>query len=1392
MDTNYFYFDENNKETKKLTQQEYRQLHDGNYAAAQTQEDKNLASLDYFHGIRAKTNAILPQKLEMEFVAGKTYKDKLTPEQRLHSFNNPQSEIYKKNENAQRILDAQEGIPIQADKLCASMAKKRRVSKNDLKPIALLYGKSKTKNTSLTNAWLNRTADPKQMLKEVLNAFLGISFDNLDLSTDKKLSKNAPFLESLCIQYDSIIGILTDYRDIYNQLNDESKAMVEKKIGEAGGLVNYYRLMKVVLTNPYYLTHENRELSVNAGPGDSAEKRRLKSQLWLAKGGLKALTEYGVNELNKNLEKLCGNLQTSIVTDEQLKVQDKLIERDEEIRQYGLSKHLDKVDKNKPIGEQLGKNEKTLFHRARKGIRPLELPDKVEQAGSSVTSILDQLQFIESFTADKIDHKNFYYLEHNYRDIAVVDQVVSLSAPLIELKKAVLSVCNITADGFMKTSKITAAKRKEAQLKYESALSAYKSGMRMVDKLRNGKLMPENASAMTALVKESNKAGRSDLKLKDKVTEKEKEAVREKIKDMMLTLSGDKFSDYSIYDNAQKIMQLNVERQTILGDADEFFNFKSVAFQAEYLWISRRRKDVEEALTQKELTDKEINDLQTEVKELVPLIEKKGELQATVLNAQDRLQRMRLGVEKDNRNLDDLKATASHYLFQEEWARNSNRKQDSWKKQFVRSFYSGITRFFGWIFSKPKTNDHGKVRYQESKNKLSQLPDGIEAFGNQGVSHTITHGDGTVAPVVELNKYFKDPMKTALADHYAGIRQHMADNEDYPPYLKEAVEALSHYTKVRGIVNSDTFEMEHAFLDTFRSGTEQMMSDIKTMAKYPDLCNTIMKAYKDLGKLGNGNLSSFMKDEELRLVRESKSIYTKDTYTGSDMKESNMQFLPLFPHEPNLNDIKQGITGDCYLLSAVQKVVFDNPQAIRDMFHDLGDGNVVVRFYAPFGKVTDSNGIEAFRRIDDSEKINNYNLRPVYVKVRKQYATGDAQNTDSMWVQLLEKAYAAAGFNAGVAEIAEDGELLNMNKELTDGKTRAALAQLTGEKYQTTYTSKMATITMEQSEIERNTKRKTMQIALLTRGIDAKVGSMIYFHLQALKKQAIESGELDVNFEEKIIREAVRKTLTEFTTNKEMEDFEDKMAKLKATGGLTDKDVNAFISTIKKRYDKSEERIKALTNTIIRNIKTPGEKVSKVPQGYMSLKTINKELDKLLKPKNAGEQAKGEQESLKKKVDNIINMKTKLINDLGPNDEDQNKALQNSVKNYMMLNPGNIYTQDELAILRLVREETGKGRALAIENDGHCMSALDTKLHNGKWFVLIRDPFNVFREEYKTVNGQIEKSEYALGSTLTQHFKIRNLSRDLKQGFLGTCWWELKDAAKAIKEVHTKVEEEKW
>ena len=68
--------------------------------------------------------------------------------------------------------------------------------------------------------------------------------------------------------------MLSEYRDLYDELPEKSRKLVNKKIGEANGIINYYRLMRTVITNPYYMDHENRELGLKKSDHDSLQQKQ--------------------------------------------------------------------------------------------------------------------------------------------------------------------------------------------------------------------------------------------------------------------------------------------------------------------------------------------------------------------------------------------------------------------------------------------------------------------------------------------------------------------------------------------------------------------------------------------------------------------------------------------------------------------------------------------------------------------------------------------------------------------------------------------------------------------------------------------------------------------------------------------------------------------------------------------------------------------------------------------------------------------------------------------------------------------------------------------------------------------------------------------------------------
>ena len=98
---------------------------------------------------------------------------------------------------------------------------------------------------------------------------------------------------------------------------------------------------------------------------------------------------------------------------------------------------------------------------------------------------------------------------------------------------------------------------------------------------------------------------------------------------------------------------------------------------------------------------------------------------------------------------------------------------------------------------------------------------------------------------------------------------------------------------------------------------------------------------------------------------------------------------PLFAHVPTVSDVCQGGVGDCYLLSALMTIVERNPALITNMMIDQGDR---VKVIFPTESVVVSKKILFY---DDKEKGTKYAYG----------AKGE------LWVQIMEKAYLAAGFH---------------------------------------------------------------------------------------------------------------------------------------------------------------------------------------------------------------------------------------------------------------------------------------------------------------------------------------------------------------------------------------------
>ena len=106
---------------------------------------------------------------------------------------------------------------------------------------------------------------------------------------------------------------------------------------------------------------------------------------------------------------------------------------------------------------------------------------------------------------------------------------------------------------------------------------------------------------------------------------------------------------------------------------------------------------------------------------------------------------------------------------------------------------------------------------------------------------------------------------------------------------------------------------------------------------------------------------------------------------------------PLFEKEPCIEDVKQGAIGDCFLMAGLGSMVSKDPGVIKRSILDNGDGTITVRLFDKKGDEKEPEFEEKFITFEKSVL---------------QSDEGDHAK-DSLWVQMLEKAYAIHGASKG-------------------------------------------------------------------------------------------------------------------------------------------------------------------------------------------------------------------------------------------------------------------------------------------------------------------------------------------------------------------------------------------
>ncbi len=212
-----------------------------------------------------------------------------------------------------------------------------------------------------------------------------------------------------------------------------------------------------------------------------------------------------------------------------------------------------------------------------------------------------------------------------------------------------------------------------------------------------------------------------------------------------------------------------------------------------------------------------------------------------------------------------------------------------------------------------------------------------------------------------------------------------------------------------------------------------------------------------LGYLRSEQMGELVEEREAKKVRAyDKSYKNFDVQLEDDGKPyidrlKSVKDEPLFAHDPMLKDIHQGALGDCYFLAALASIVYKNPDTIKEMMKDNGDGTVTVRFY---------DLVREKKEFADVQRVLYKNT--YYVTIDKTipertcldtHTKKDSYSEGALWVKMMEKAYAAVRYKGNYDakgnkinnfRIRGENESLDY-KEIEGGHFQLAMEHLTGE-----------------------------------------------------------------------------------------------------------------------------------------------------------------------------------------------------------------------------------------------------------------------------------------------------------------------------------------------------------
>ncbi len=224
---------------------------------------------------------------EKEFGIGKS---------REKAIKNKKSRLFAKDAVAKKFEEQDAYVFAQRDdaaklRIEVSDKVKRSISPQmlrDLSTLSVLFhsdNKSRVDSFNRYTAAFSETENKKDMhgrvgvLGDLVSAIMKIDYKGIDFNNIGTLAVKAAFFEKNISIVEIAERMFKESPGFLESLEERDRKLIEKKMKQGKAVGAFYKIEKQIMLNPYYRTHYNEEISMNASATDTPDKRVLSKLL---------------------------------------------------------------------------------------------------------------------------------------------------------------------------------------------------------------------------------------------------------------------------------------------------------------------------------------------------------------------------------------------------------------------------------------------------------------------------------------------------------------------------------------------------------------------------------------------------------------------------------------------------------------------------------------------------------------------------------------------------------------------------------------------------------------------------------------------------------------------------------------------------------------------------------------------------------------------------------------------------------------------------------------------------------------------------------------------------------------------------------------------------------